>query len=84
MAAAASWIQSSHLGCIHHTVSSMLMACMAEHICDLGLTLLCHLVRQHGELCGNVFLDPHSTLESLPLTQRSPLYFSGVSHREVA
>ena len=62
----------------------MLLACLAKHICDLRLTLLCHLVRQHGEVCGNELLDPYSTLESLPVTQGSPLCFSGVSHREVA
>jgi hypothetical protein len=62
----------------------MLLACVAEHICDLELTLLCHLVRQLGEVCGNELLDPHSTLKSLPVTQGSPLCFSGVSHRDVA
>jgi hypothetical protein len=50
MAAAASWLQSSHQGCVRHAVSPMLMACMAEHIHDLGLTLSRQFICQRGKV----------------------------------
>jgi hypothetical protein len=62
----------------------MLMARVAEHLRDLGLTLSRQFICQHGKVCGNELFAPNNAFESLPVTQRSSLCFSGVSHREVA
>jgi hypothetical protein len=58
----------------------MVMACLSQHISDVGLTLALQLVCQHREVRGNdVFYLP-STRKSLPVDRDRLLGFSRVSH----
>ena len=58
----------------------MVLACLLQHISDVGLTLALQLVRQHGEVQGNEILYLHSTRKGLPVGRSRLLGFSRVSH----
>ncbi len=58
----------------------MVLACLLQHISDVGLTLALQLVRQQGKVRGNKIFYLHSTRESLPVGRSRLLGFSRISH----